>query len=87
MKNRKNSQQRLLMGLIRQHRIDAGVRQMDIANCLGVNQSRISKWEIGERRIDLFELLEVCKILDVPPEKIIKEFQNKLEEENDETKS
>jgi transcriptional regulator with XRE-family HTH domain len=39
---------------------------MDVAKALGYPQSFVSKYESGERRLDLLELSDVCKAIGVP---------------------
>ena len=36
------------------------MRQVDLASKLGLPQSFVSKYESGERRLDLLELEQVC---------------------------
>ena len=55
--------QEKLQGLLRDIRADAGVTQAELASRLGVPQSVISKYESGERRLDILELRQVCKAL------------------------
>ena len=57
--NRK--QQRALLSLLRAIRSEAGMRQIDMAEALGVPQSYVSKYESGERRLDVLELRAVCR--------------------------
>ena len=54
-----------LRALLRQTRLDAGLRQSDVAERLGRPQSFVSKYESGERRLDLVELRQVCEVLGV----------------------
>lgn len=58
--NRKN--QKALLNLLRQIRVDAGLRQVDMARALRMPQSVVSKYESGERRLDLLELRQVCEV-------------------------
>ena len=65
-----------LQDLLRQVRLEAGLRQSDLANILGEPQSFISKYETGERRLDILELIEICKAIGIP----IAGFIHRLEE-------
>ncbi len=52
-----------LQGLLRQIRVDAEVTQAELGSRLGVPQSVVSKYESGERRLDILELRQVCDAL------------------------
>jgi transcriptional regulator with XRE-family HTH domain len=52
--------QQILLSLLRAIRVEAGLRQEDMAKALDVPQSYVSKYESGERRLDLLELRAVC---------------------------
>ena len=52
--------QKYLVNLLRQIREEAGLRQTDVATRLNQPQSFVSKYELGERRLDLLELERVC---------------------------
>lgn len=54
-----------LLKLLRVVREQAGLRQIDVANRLGRAQSFVSKYESGERRLDLLELEQVCDACEV----------------------
>ena len=56
-----SDRQSRLRELLREIRIEAGLRQVDLAECLGQPQSFVSKYEAGERRLDIVELEQVCK--------------------------
>ncbi len=56
---------KLLWSLLRQVRLEAGMRQVDVAAKLGVPQSYVSNYESGERRLDILELHEVCESLGI----------------------
>ncbi len=49
-----------LLALLRQIRQEAGLRQGDLAERLARPQSFVSKYETGERGLDVLELYEVC---------------------------
>jgi ribosome-binding protein aMBF1 (putative translation factor) len=56
-------QQAKLLELLRNLRVEQGLRQQDVADALGEPQSFVSKYEIGERRLDILELREICRVL------------------------
>jgi transcriptional regulator with XRE-family HTH domain len=56
-----NSRKAQLLVLLRLVRAEAGLRQVDLAKKLKQPQSFVSKYESGERRLDLLELSQVCK--------------------------
>jgi len=70
--NRKKQQ--ALLSLLRQVRQEAGLTQTDVARALGYPQSFVSKYESGERRLDLLELSDVCKAVGVPLVDFVKRF-------------
>ena len=68
-----------LQSLLREVRAEAGLRQADLAERLGQPQSFVSKYESGERRLDILELREVCKALGLPFEEFIERLEERLE--------
>lgn len=63
------------LSLLRQMRVEAGLRQADLARRLGEPQSFVSRFESGERRLDVLELREICAALGVS----LAEFVERLE--------
>jgi transcriptional regulator with XRE-family HTH domain len=66
-----------LQSLLRAVRTEAGVTQAELAAKLGVPQSVVSKYESGERRLDVVELRQVCRALGLP----LVDFVRRLEKE------
>ena len=64
-RNRGRPTKDILQNLLRDVRLEAGLNQVDLANRLGHPQSYVSKYESGERRLDLLELREICEALGV----------------------
>lgn len=56
---------RRLARLLHELRLKAGLTQTEVAARLDVHQSFVSKYESGERRLDLPELSQVCDALGV----------------------
>lgn len=61
----------LLCRLLKEERNRAGVTQEQLSNLLSVPQSFISKYEQGERRLDVVEFISVCKALGVSPKELV----------------
>jgi len=57
--------QKKLQALLRQVRVAAGLTQEEVAQRVDRPQSFVSKYETGERRLDILELREVCRALGV----------------------
>lgn len=70
------------MDFLREIRIEAGLRQVDLAKKLNVPQSRISKYELGERRIDLLELRSICVALGFPFLEFVQELEKRIKEKS-----
>ena len=60
-KNIRLNQQKKLLVLLRGLRVEAGFTQSELASRLGTDQTFVSKYESGERRLDILELREVCQ--------------------------
>lgn len=65
-----------LLHLLRQIRHDAKLRQRDLADRLNLPQSFISKYESGERRLDILELRKICQATGIS----LTEFTERLEQ-------
>ena len=77
MKGIPEKAQETLQRLLRRIRVDAGVTQAELATRLGVPQSVVSKIESGERRLDILELRQVCRVLGLS----LADFMRRLEKE------
>ena len=64
-KSRQANYNRLLQRVLREARTDAGLTQEEVAVRLGFPQSFVSKYETGERRLNLGELRDICEVLGV----------------------
>lgn len=57
----------VLRALLVAERERAGLTQVDVAGRLGKPQSYVSKYERGERRLDLVEFLDISEALGTDP--------------------
>lgn len=74
---RGEAERKRLRQLLREARIVAGLRQADVAAQLGEPQSYVSKYESGERRLDIVELWAILDALGVS----LADFARVLEQE------
>lgn len=59
-------------------RVTAKLPQSELAARLGAPQSFVSKYESGERRLDVIEFVSVCDALGVAPDLILKKLVKTL---------
>lgn len=75
--NRKK--QMAVLALLRKVREEAGMRQQDLADRLAVPQSVVSKFESGERRLDVLELRDICLALKITLPEFVRRFERTIE--------
>jgi len=59
-------------------RLRTNVTQTDLATRLGRPQSHVSKFEAGERRLDIVETMAICDAIGVSFESFVSEFTARL---------
>ncbi|GAV21435.1 helix-turn-helix protein [Mariprofundus micogutta] len=67
-----SARQLQLIEALKTMRINCGLTQVELAAQLNRPQSYISKYEKGERRLDLIELSEICKVCGTPLSDFVK---------------
>jgi transcriptional regulator with XRE-family HTH domain len=72
IKSLRSPEHRALCALLVGARRKAGLNQTDVAERLGRPQSYVAKYEGGERRLDIVELLAVCRALGADPVRIVR---------------
>jgi len=60
-----------------QARKDAGITQAELGERIGQRQTFISKVELGERRIDVAEFVELCSALEIDYAELLRSAVNK----------
>ncbi len=68
----------LLREMLITQRKESNLTQIELANILDKPQSFVSKYESGERKLDITELIEVLQILKCSPVEFVKNYCNKL---------
>lgn len=74
-----SSNYRALLVMVRAIREKAGLSQAELATRLGRPQTWVSKTELGERRLDLEELRQLCEALGVPLPVAVERWLDELE--------
>jgi transcriptional regulator with XRE-family HTH domain len=74
---RREKAKRALLALLRQAREEAGILQVDLARKLGRKQGFVSKYELGDRRLDLLDLADICDALDISFSEFARRFDEK----------
>ncbi len=64
-----------LQELLRQVREEAGLRQVDLAEKIGHPQSFVSKYECGDRCLDLLELEQICNALGISLSEFVRRYE------------
>lgn len=64
--------------MLQEIRVAKGLLQSDVAESLGKNQSFVSKYERGERRLDFLEFLDIAQVLEIKVADFIKRYQAEI---------
>ena len=70
--------QQVLLSLLRALREERDLRQDEVARRLGFPQSFVSKYESGERRLDLLELYDLCSVVGISMTGFVRRFEREL---------
>lgn len=65
-------------GCLQRLRTDAGLTQVQLAKKLGKPQSYVSKIEMGERSLQVYELFSYAEALGLSAEKAVEEVRDSL---------
>ncbi|MGO4707036.1 helix-turn-helix domain-containing protein [Microvirga sp. 2MCAF38] len=66
---------RRLIALLIQARKEAGLTQTEVARRIGQRQTFVSKYELGERRLDAAEYLEISRSIGADPYGLMREAE------------
>jgi transcriptional regulator with XRE-family HTH domain len=73
-----SSNQEKLQNLLKDARKEAGLNQTNLAKKLKRPQSFVSKYESGERLLDIVELREICSALKISLPIFVKKYEKIL---------
>ena len=70
-RDRYSPEYRKILAALIGRRIDMGLTQCALAERTGIKQSRISRIETGDIRLDLIDFFRYCRALDEVPSKFL----------------
>lgn len=76
-KDRATRDRERLAAILRELRVKANMRQVDMAGKLDEPQSYVSRYESGEQRLDLIELRRICIVLGVSIADLVERFERR----------
>lgn len=65
------------LSLMTEARVRLDLSQRELARLLKKPQSFVSKYERGERRLDVIEFMELCKVLKLDPCGVLRKIESK----------
>ena len=79
MKKKVNVAQRNLMtDLLREVRLENGLTQVGLAARIEKDQAYVSRYESGQRRLDVLEVREICQAIGITLEEFIRRLEKAL---------
>jgi transcriptional regulator with XRE-family HTH domain len=76
LKTLRSRRHRALCAALKSARETAGLSQHELASRLKTSQTTIARIEIGERRIDVIEFIDLAKALRLDPHTILTELMD-----------
>lgn len=73
-----SEEQRIIQTLLIQLRKEQGWRQIDLAEKIGMSQQFISRYEEGQKVLDLPELGQICRALGIPLIEFVRMYEDML---------
>jgi transcriptional regulator with XRE-family HTH domain len=73
-----SAEAKVIREILREERMAAGLTQIELAKRLSAPQSFVSKYESGERRIDVLELRRIALALNTSLARLVSKFEERL---------
>lgn len=67
-----------LVNLLREMRVEVGLTQVDLAARIEKDQAYVSRYESGQRRLDVLEVREICQAIGITLEEFARRLENAL---------
>jgi transcriptional regulator with XRE-family HTH domain len=75
-------EQKVLQTFLRELRQEAGLLQTELAERLKRPQAFVSRYEVGEKMLDLPELRQICEALEITLVEFVQSYEARLAELN-----
>lgn len=72
------AQRDLMTALLREVRVEAGLTQVELAARIEKDQAYVSRYESGQRRLDVLEVREICQAIGITLQDFIKRLEKIL---------
>lgn len=72
---------KIFIECLRDFRLQSKMTQQELASALGCRQAYISKYEQGQKRLDIIEIRRICNVLGISLVDFIQEFETRLRKE------
>lgn len=71
----------IFVDCLKDFRFQSKMTQQELASLLGYAQSYISKYEQGQKRLDIVEIRNICNILGISLVEFVTEYESRLKKE------
>lgn len=72
------AQRNLMTALLRKVRLEAGLTQVELAARIEKDQAYVSRYESGQRRLDVLEAREICQAVGTTLEEFVRRLEKAL---------
>ena len=72
---------RILVDCLRECRLQSKMTQQELASALGCSQAYISKYEQGQKRLDVIEVRKICSCVGISLPEFISFFEDRIQKE------
>lgn len=67
-----------MTNLLREVRFETGLTQVELAARIEKDQAYVSRYESGQRRLDVLEVREICQAIGITLEEFVKRLEKVL---------
>jgi transcriptional regulator with XRE-family HTH domain len=72
------AQRNLMTELLREVRLEVGLTQVELAARIEKDQAYVSRYESGQRRLDVLEVREICQAIGITLEEFVRKLEKAL---------